>query len=212
MKYKLSFFIVWFTILLSGPLALLSVIKNLDFTQYTPQLINVFQRITGLIAFSLLFVQIILSTFMQKWIEKLGAWIFKFHIIEGVFVYGLIIVHPLLFVLFNLKASGVIDPFYVFTDFCLLCSRPIELYYTFGRVAFWLISLAVLARILRAETWWKENWRKFQFLNYVAFFLVAGHAFFVGTDIDLVPFSYFYWFAIATIVSTLVYKLFLRRS
>ncbi len=212
MKLKLSLFIVWLVILLSGLFTVLRTIKDFSITQNIPLLINILQRTVGLLAFSLLFIQIILGAFMQKWKEKLGAWIFRFHIIQGAVAYALVLAHPLLFLAYNFKIRGVFDPFYVFTDFCLLCPRPIELYYTFGRIAFWFISLAILAAILRTETWWRRNWRKFHILNYFVFFLVAGHAFFVGTDVGLAPFSYFYWFAIATVVFSLLYKLSLKRS
>jgi len=205
MKSKLSFFIVWFIILLSGPFAVLKSVKGFDITQNVPLLINIFQRILGLIVYSLLFVQIILGAFMQKWKEKLGGWIFKFHLIQGVVAYALVLAHPLLFLIYNFKTRGTFDPFYIFTDFCLLCSRPIELYYSFGRIAFWLVSLAILAAILRGETWWKENWRKFHILNYFAFFLIAIHAWFLSTVVASTLSVYMFWLEV-TIVLYIVFR------
>jgi len=90
MKLKLSLFIVWLVILLSGPLTIFKTIKDFDITQNIPLLINILQRIVGLLVFSLLFMQIILGAFMQKWKEKLGAWVLKFHIIQGVIIYMLV--------------------------------------------------------------------------------------------------------------------------
>ncbi len=206
MKLKLSLFIVWLVILLSGPFTIFKTIKDFDITQNIPLLINILQRTIGLLAFSLLFMQIILGAFMQKWKEKLGAWVLKFHIIQGVIIYMLVLAHPLLFLAYNFKTRGIIDPFYVFTDFCLLCSRPFELYYTFGRIAFWLISLAILAAILRSEVWWRKNWRKFHMLNYFVFFLIAIHAWFSGTDIINTSFVYIYWFGITTVIYTIFRK------
>ena len=206
MKLKLSLFIVWLVILLSGPLTIFKTIKDFDITQNIPLLINILQRTVGLLVFSLLFMQIILGAFMQKWKEKLGVWVLKFHIIQGVIVYMLVLAHPLLFVIYNFKTRGLINPFYVFTDFCLLCPTPIELYYTFGRIAFWLISLAILAAILRSEVWWRKNWRKFHMLNYFVFFLIAIHAWFSGTDIINTSFVYIYWFGITTVIYTIFRK------
>ncbi|MBU0845586.1 hypothetical protein KKH23_00055 [Patescibacteria group bacterium] len=206
MKSKLSFIIIWFIILLSGPFAVLKSVKVFDITQNVPLLINIFQRILGLVVFSLLFVQIILGAFMQKWKEKFGAWIFKFHLIQGFVAYVLVLVHPLLFLIYNFKTRGVLDPFYVFTDFCLLCSRPIELYYSFGKITLWLISLAILAAIVKNEVWWKENWRKFHILNYFVFFLIAAHAWFVGTDVISTFFVYIFWFGMIAVLYTFIRK------
>jgi DMSO/TMAO reductase YedYZ heme-binding membrane subunit len=134
----------------------------------SPAFINLLQRITGLLVFVLLSVQILLGAFMGKWREKLGVIIFL-----------LMLTHLLLFVLLNFKLKGVIDPFYVFTDFCLMCPKLTEFYYTLGRVSFWLMSLTVLAAVLRNEPWWRKNWRKFHRLNYVVFLLMAAYLFFV---------------------------------
>lgn len=207
LKQKRFFWVfVWLLILALGPITVLKI-TPISLVLRTPSVVVPFlQRITGLLAFSLLFVQIILGAFMNRWTEKLGGWVFNFHQAQGAIVYSLILAHPLLFVLFNFKLKGVLDPFYVFTDFCLLCPKPIELWYTFGRVSFWLISVAILAVILKNEPWWRTNWRKFHILNYVAFLLAATHSFFVGTDTKNIPFSYFYWFALATVVFSLIYK------
>jgi predicted ferric reductase len=206
MKSKLSLFIIWFIVLLSGPVAVLKIVKGFEITQNIPLLINILQRIIGLLAFSLLFMQIILGAFMQKWIEKLGTWVLKFHIIQGVIVYILILAHPFLFVIYNFKIRGLIDPFYVFTDICLLCPRSYELYYSFGRIAFWLMSFAILAAIIKSEVWWRENWRKFHILNYFAFFLIAAHAWFLGTDIASTSFIYVFWFGIIAVIYTILRK------
>jgi len=204
---KASFFLIWLLILVLGPI---SVLKNTPFSKLTfqdfPLLINFLQRMAALLIFSLLFVQIILGAWMQKWIEKFGGWIFRFHATQGAIAYSLILAHPLLFFLYNFKIKGVPDPFYVFTDFCLLCPKPIELYYTFGRVAFWFLSLAVIAAILRAEVWWRKNWRKFHILNYSTFFLIAVHAWFTGTDIKTPPFLWLFWVAISIVTLSIFYK------
>jgi predicted ferric reductase len=166
------------------------------------------QRITALIAFSAIFMQIVIGANLSKLSKAFGSWINKFHTFQGIIAYTFVLTHPLIFLFSNFKTKGVIDPFYVFTDICLLCPRPYELYWSFGRIAFWLISFAILAAIVRSESWWKENWRKFHILNYLIFFLIAIHAWFSGTDIKT-SFVYIFWFEIIVVVYTIFRKYFL---
>lgn len=205
---KILFFAVWLGILSIGPITILKVTPFQVATKQSTFLINFFQRITGLALFSLLTIQITLGVLMSKLTERLGGWIFKFHILEGVFIYSLILLHPLLFVLYNFKIKGVIDPFYVFTDLCVLCKGNLEYFYNFGRIAFWLLTVGVLAGVMRTQPWLQKHWRKFHVLNYVAFFSVIFHSFKVGSDTLSKPFIYFYWFAMAWISILVIYRIF----
>jgi len=205
MKKKLLI-LTWLLILLSGPIVILTKIPFFVVTKDVALLINLLQRITALIAFSALFTQIIIGSYISKLSKIFGSWIKKFHIFQGIVSYAFVLAHPLLFVIFNFKTRGTIDPFYVFTDFCLLCPRPFELYFSFGRIAFWLISLAILAAVIKSEAWWRENWRKFHILNYFVFFLIVVHAWFSGTDIASTPFVYVFWFGIIAVIYTILRK------
>ncbi|MEK7112346.1 MAG: hypothetical protein AAB875_03380 [Patescibacteria group bacterium] len=203
---KFFFYLIWLLVISIGPLTVLKV-TPLSYALSTPTLtINFFQRIVGLLGFALLFWQIILGAFMHKWIDKLGAWVFRFHTTEGAFTYGFVFLHPLLFVILNFKATGKFDPFYVFTDLCVLCRNNTELFYNFGRVAFWLVTVAVAAARLRTQPWLRNHWRKFHIFNYFAFLLVAVHARAVGTDSRFTPFVWFYWISITLVVFTIFYK------
>ena len=203
---KFLFYLTWLLVISIGPLTVLKI-TPLSVALSTPALtINFFQRLIGLLGFSLLFWQIMLGAFMHKLIEKLGAWIFKFHTTEGAFTYAFVFLHPLLFVILNFKATGKFDPFYVFTDLCVLCQNTTELFYNFGRVSFWLVTVAVLAAVLRTQPWLRNHWRKFHIFNYFAFLLVALHARGVGTDVRFVPFVWFYWISITIVAFTIFYK------
>src|SRR3989344_8075077 len=123
---KLPFYLIWLGILLIGPF---TVFSNTPFSlaaQNQTTLINFFQRLIGLMAFSFIFSQVILGSFMVKLTQKLGGWIYKFHITEGLFTYLFVLAHPFLFILFNYKIRGTLDPFYVYTDICILCKPQIE--------------------------------------------------------------------------------------
>lgn len=199
MKKKLLI-LSWLLILISGPIMVLtksplSIVKG-----NIGQSIYLLQRITALIAFSAIFMQIVIGAYLSKLSKIFGSWINKFHTFQGIVAYTFVLAHPFLFLFYNFKTKGSFDPFYVFTDVCLLCPRPYELYWSFGRIAFWLISFAILAVIVRSEPWWKKNWRKIHIFNYFVFFLIAAHAWFSGTDIVTTSFVYMFWFELIIVI------------
>lgn len=211
---RIIFLLLWFLVLLPGPITALKLTPLASISNNQILLTNFFQRVVALVAFPMLFVQIILGSFMTRFTEKLGGWALKFHLLQGATIYSLVVLHPLLFVLMNFKARGVIDPFYVFTELCVLCSSRQELWYTLGRVSFWLITLAVVAAKLRNQPWWRVHWRKFHILNYFTFFLIATHAWFSGTDVWEPPFVVLYWISVSSVFLTVIYKLypFIKRN
>jgi predicted ferric reductase len=208
MAKKVGFFGVWLATLVLGVYTVYSAVPFAIVKVNHQLLINFYLRIAGVLAFTMLFWQIVLGAFMQTWMEKLGSWVFMFHQLEGMLAYALVLVHPLLFLYLTYTRIGKIDPFYVFTDVCALCSKKTELYYSFGRYAFWLVSLGVFAaRFKSIDDWLKKNWRKLHILNYFAFFLVAIHAKLGGTDAGRAPFVWFYWAAVAVVSFIAVKKL-----
>lgn len=198
---------VWLVFLSLGPITILRDTPWQAAFNNRIIVANFLQRITGTVAFTMIFFQIVLGSLMPKLVEKFGPWIFKFHITEGPIAYALIVTHPLLYLLFHYFSVGRFDPIYVFLGFCVLCQTRAEFFYTFGRVGFWLVSVAVLAAELRIQPWWRDHWRKFHVLNYFIFFLVALHSYFVGTDSHFPPFVYFWWFAVIIVSGISIYKL-----
>lgn len=192
-KFKITFLIVWFLLLLLAPITVFENTSITSLTKSPPVFLNIIQRIIGLLAFTLLFVQIILGSFMSRLVDKLGGWVFSFHIFQGILIYILIILHPSIFVVFNYFVKGGIDPFYVFTDICLLCNNSKEFFYSLGRISFWLITVSVLAGLFRTATpWLRTNWKKLHVLNYVSFILIYLHSIGEGTDIGTPPFTFFH--------------------
>ena len=203
---KFLFYVIWLLILSIGPYTL---IKNSSLSLLSDKsyLINFTQRLAGLTGFTLIFMQIILGAYMTKLTEKLGSWVLKFHTTEGIFAYLFILLHPLLFVFLNFNLRGKLDPFYVFTDICLICDTRIELFYTLGRIAFWFLTIAFLAAKFREHPILRNNWRKFHILNYFAFIFVGLHALNVGSDTKTFPFSWFFWFAFVAVNLIIIHKL-----
>ncbi|MFH1863321.1 MAG: hypothetical protein ABIJ85_00205 [bacterium] len=204
---KTFFILVWVLLLV---LSVISPVKEFKFVLASKNqvlLIGLFQRILGLLAFTLLFIQIFLGAFMGRLTEKLGEWVFNFHLFNGKLLYTLILLHPALYMLYLFKIEGVLDPFYIYSDLCVLCKGNLEHFYNFGRVAFWLITAGIIAAVFRAsDPFLKKNWRKFHILNYFAFFLIAIHSKVLGTDISTTPFKWIYLFGIVTVSLSLVVK------
>ena len=149
-------------------------------------------RAAGLLLFVLLVIQINLGAHMSYLIDKFGARLFKFHTTLGKVIYGLAFIHPLLAVL-----SGV----------RLLPSwAPGEFYYNFGRMAFVLLNLAVLAALFRTTPFLSKFWHKIHILNYAVFYFVAIHSWGVGTDTRVFPFVIIYWLGVTTVTATVVSK------
>lgn len=206
----LLFFLVWFILIFLGPL---TVIRNTPISLLMSNqliLINFLQRFAATLAFSMLFTQIVLGAFMDRWIERFGGWVFKFHVTQGAIIYTLILSHALLFVLFNYKAGGRFDPFYVFTDLCVLCSNKTEFFYNLGRIGFWLITLAVVAAKLRTQPWLRTHWRKLHILNYLAFIVIALHGRMVGSDTLTSPYSWVLIIYSLVVIGIIGYKFYKR--
>lgn len=166
--FKYIFWIIWLGLVILGPYTILKT--------PTSSILNLLERISGVFVFSLLFIQIAL----KKNINPL--------------IYLLVFIHPLFLFAFNYKVFHRFDPFYIYTQACLLCKTWIELFYTFGRLAIWFLIIGIFV----------ANWRKSRVFNYVAFSLAALHGWFVGSDFHAFPLSFFFWLSILAIFLTVL--------
>ncbi len=206
-KYKIIFYALWLLLVSLGPIAVLTNSPLATLPGHTALIINVLQRIIGLITFTLLFIQLILGSFMPYWTQKFGGWIFNFHITEGILIYCLIFAHPILFMFYRYSIGQGLDPFFIFTAVCVFCHTKLDLYYTLGRVAFWFINISVLAGLFRTATpFLRVHWRKFHVLNYFSFLLIGIHSLMLGTDLGTTPFSYFHGPSLVIVTGILLYK------
>lgn len=194
---------VWLVIILSGPV---SVIRNTDFRitfSDSILLINLFQRVLGLLAFCLLFSQIMLGAFMGRWLQVLGAKAFRWHTTEGIATYLIILSHPFAQVLLDFKAGG-----FLASLLTLFPGKDLNL--NLGKVALLLLTLGVIAGYFRTRPLFRRNWRKFHVVNYIAFLFIALHSRNLGTDARTPPFVWIYWIAVIAVCLTLIYKLKLK--
>jgi hypothetical protein len=203
---KLVFFIFWIVILFLVPVTVLHTTSIAIALKNPANLTNFIQRMIGLTAFALLSVQLILGAFMDMLTEKIGGWIFKFHVVEGAIIYCLALLHPLFFMIFSHFIGSGWNPYLVFVNVCLLCQTRIDYFYTLGRISFWLLTIASFAGIFRASTpWLKANWRKLHVINYPIFLIVGLHGFLIGTDFRIQPFYSFAILAYAIVVGIVVF-------
>ena len=201
---KFLFYLLWLSAISLGPITIFRSTPLREVIGNDLEVINLLQRITGLLAFTLLSFQLVLGPLMPTFVEKMGGWIFNFHITEGLGTWGIILLHPTLFVFLNYKIEGLSSALLTFLP---RFSPTQEIWYSFGKFALILITIAVLAGYFREKPFLRRNWRKFHILNYFAFVFVAIHAYFSGTDSPSAPFSWFYWMAIGVIVLVTLLRL-----
>lgn len=198
---------LWLILLSISPITVFQNTSLSDTLASPSVLANVLQRLFGLWAFTLIFVQIMIGAFLESLLKYFGGWILKFHITEGLFTYGLILFHPALFLLTVFLQTGKIDPL-------LLLPRltpAYEYFLTLGKISFVLVTISVLAAYFRNHPFLERHWRKLHFLNYLIFILVASHSFNAGTDTQTKPFVFLYpLFYLGVIVSVVWRRIYLE--
>lgn len=126
------------------------------------QIALLIQRYVGYAALGLFFSRILAGKFFKK--SGIAAWfLFLF--------FAAVAIHIFAYVFFVYKIKGVFDPFYPFTDLCVLCKNVIypEYYVNFGRLALWIITAFALLPLFFKKA------QKYYWLNYLAFFFLAIH-------------------------------------
>ncbi len=207
MNFRIGRYVFYFTWLGLLFIPFITVTKNTSFVQAIENpilLTNFFQRITGLLAFTLLFMQIMIGSHMTRFLQIIGAKAYKLHITQGLITYGLVLIHPFLYFLINYQISNNL-----FTSLLVILpsfKNQTEIFLVFGKVAFTLLTISVCAAYFRTKPLFRRNWRAFHILNYLVFFLILIHAR-VGTDFTTPPFLYVYWLATILVSGTVIYKI-----
>ncbi|MGA3291990.1 MAG: hypothetical protein ABSC49_02450 [Candidatus Microgenomates bacterium] len=203
---KYIFFTIWIILLVLVPLTIFQTTPLAAVTKYPVTLMNFLQRFAGLIAYILLFEQIVMGAFLPRLIDKFGEWIFNFHILQGKLVYLLVLAHPVFFMFFNHFAGAGWNPYAVFINACLLCDTQIGYYYTLGMISFWLLTVTVFAVVFQnTSPWLRKNWKKMHVVNYIVFLLVGLHGFLLGIDFKVQPFYTFAVLAYVVILGIVVF-------
>ena len=125
--------------------------------------INLAQRTISLIALSLLAVQISSNTNKK---------LFTF------FMYLFVLVQPFLIILARYIFNSDLDPFYMFTDLCVLCGNKAEFTINFLRIAFYAVSIAVFVPLIKNyDNFLKKYWKYSEVFYYVGFYALSIYVF-----------------------------------
>lgn len=209
MNKKLKFLFIWLLFLLIGPVVVVSNINPSIIGQNKILIINLVQRFFGMSAFGLLTFQITLGGNMEFFRNKFGSFVLSFHKLNGIFTYFFVFLHPATWIVWNYFLRGNIDVYYPFIDVCGLCKPKVEYFYNLGRLGFWSITFAVVAARLVTiinDKWLNKNWRKVHLLNYLAFYFVSIHAFFIGSDTKAFLFNIFFLTSQFLVLNTILKK------
>jgi predicted ferric reductase len=200
---KLVFVVLWFTVMLVGPVTVFRTTSINDLNGNSILLLNFLQRLTATLAFSLIFIQIVLGVISTRWLKKFGSWVYKIHTTQGIYAYGLAFIHPLFEnATVYITSKKLVDALLVFLP-NFDTQRGLLLVY--GRVAFLLLTIAASAGYFRTKPIFVRNWRYFHLLNYFVFYLIVFHAR-VGTDFYQMPFRLFFLISIVIVTIVLIYR------
>lgn len=141
--------------------------------------INLVQRTVSLIALGLLAVQISLNTNKK---------LFTF------FMYLFVLIQPFFIILARYIFNSDLDPFYMFTDLCVLCGNKAEFTVNFLRIAFYSVTLAVFVPIIKNyDNFLKKYWKYSEVFYYVGFYALSIYVFNSSPLIKSNLFSFYFW-------------------
>lgn len=200
---RVFWFFIWLVLVLSGPITVIRN-TNLSTVAYSDLLfVNFFQRLIGVVAFTLIFIQITLGSLMERWVQILGGRAFRAHVTEGILTYTFIFIHPMMQMYFDYSARGFLG--------ALLTLFPgRDIYLNLGKVGFLLLTVGVIAGYFRTKPFFRRHWKKLHILNYIAFFLILIHSRNLGTDVNSLPFALLHKSSGYIVGLLIIYKLYMR--
>lgn len=141
--------------------------------------INLAQRTVSLIALGLLAVQISLNTNKK---------LFTF------FMYLFVLVQPFLIILARYIFNSDLDPFYMFTDLCVLCGNRTEFTVNFLRIAFYSVTIAVFVPLIKNyDNFLKKYWKYSEMFFFVGFYALSIYVFNSSPLIKSNLFLLYFW-------------------
>lgn len=149
-------------------------------------------NLAGLLAFTLIFLQIVVGSFINLLRPVVGnKAILNFHIWQGIAAFILAHLHPLFFAI-SLGFKRILT---------------MGGYVVWGRVALLLIVVSVAAGLLRTLPWMQKHWRWVHRLNYLIFALIYWHSWSLGDDVKEFPMLILYLVSPLVVITGLIYKL-----
>lgn len=146
----------------------------------TVEYINLIQRSAAIIALGLLALQILTNTN-----KKLFTY----------FMYLFIFIQPILVILSRYVFNSDLDPFYMYTDLCVLCDGRGEFIINFLRIAFYAVSIAVFVPIFKDYDKFLKTFHQkvTSFAYFVGFYALSLYLYNSGPIIKSNLFMIFFW-------------------
>lgn len=200
---RFIFYLILILILLSGPVTVINN-SNISGVQLgSVEFYNILQRMLGLIAFSLVTIQIASGAVMKKiWVQVLGAQGFRLHIILGISTLAAVLLHPLMYLFMGYKLG-------ILSDLLLpdLSDRN-AIFESFGRLALALLLVTITAGYFRTKPIFRRIWRKIHVINYLIYVFIVLHASGIGTDFTTFPFVIVYVFSIPLVAASFAQRMY----
>jgi hypothetical protein len=194
---KYGIVIVWIAILLTPPTIF---IQNNGWPNWSEPI--TFFPLFGLMAFTLVWSQIMLGSFMRYW-EKLYPRILPLHIVQGLFTLGFAGTHWLL--LFSTFLPNRVAEYLGYT----YVSPELKIYAILGQIALLLLGLGVVAGLLRDWPPIKRYWHWLHLVHYLVFFIIFIHSRNLGSDLHSTPaLQYLWYFFFVTVAGGIIYRRF----
>ncbi len=109
-------------------------------------------------------------------------------------MYLFIFIQPILVILSRYIFNSDLDPFYMYTDLCVLCDGRGEFIVNFLRISFYAVSIAVFAPFFGYLDKTIKKYEKYlRYFYFVGFYSLSIYLFNSGPIIKPLWFTIFFW-------------------
>jgi hypothetical protein len=83
-RRRILFFTLWLLLLITAPVSVFLNLPNVKIWGNDILMVNIFQRVVGLLVYVMLSVQIVIGSNIKYWVQIVGARAYKLHITQGI--------------------------------------------------------------------------------------------------------------------------------
>ncbi|MFC1662919.1 ferric reductase-like transmembrane domain-containing protein [Patescibacteria group bacterium] len=156
-------------------------------------------RLFGLLAFSIIFTQIVIGAFRKFFVLLFSPLWLRIHLILGIVAVIIALTHPVLLIMNDIRDNSL-DYLWLLPDF----SSQTLLWQSLGPLALYLIIITAITALLRKKI---KLWRKLHLLNYLIFFLAFFHSWNIGSDLQINWVKTVWLIYLITVTIALLYRL-----
>ncbi len=158
--------------------------------------------LVGLYAYFFFWMQIILGANMRIFIRKM-PWVYQFHKREGIFAFLLALLHPALLV-----SSIGLEKYFSYA----FVSSDRKIFVVIGQIQIFFLLITSLTAIFMKVSFLQKRWRTIHYLNYIVFYGIWIHSWFLGSTVRFTSLKYLWiFFIISATISIMGKIIFVRR-